>query len=161
MQLLQQTTIRSITPERCAREVLAGIPAVMDFIRQQMRQHRRPELTVPQFRTLVFLSHHDCSSLSEVAEHVGISLSSMSRMVDLLVKRGLLERGTKAGDRRRVSLQLTRRGKSAFHAACSATQVALARSFRALPRRDLERVCAAMQMLDELFATSLRRAKRR
>jgi len=94
MQQLQNRTDSRVSCHRCARGLLTGVPSVMRFIRYQMRQHRQAELSVPQFRSLVFLSHNENASLSEMAEHLGLSLPATSRMVELLVKRGWMRRRT-------------------------------------------------------------------
>ena len=151
MQPLQKATIWKVSPDLCARELLAGVPAIMRFIRHQMRRNRQVELTVPQFRALVFLTHAEDASLSAMAEHLGLSLPAASRMVELLVKRGLMERRAQPNDRRRVSLSLTRRGRETFQTAFAATQVALSRSFGSLSRRELTQIVAAMQILNRVF----------
>ena len=56
------------------------------------------------------LNRNQGASLSEVAEHVGLTLPSVSKMVDGLVTRGLLTRATDPGDRRRLTLSLTPAG---------------------------------------------------
>lgn len=124
----------------------------MRFIRHQMRQHREVDLTVLQFRALVFLNFHDGHSLSAMAEHLGLSLPATSRMVELLVQRGLMERRTPSRDRRRVALSLTRRGKQTFRKARAATQIALARGLQKLSPQALGQVAAAMQTLSRVFA---------
>ena len=61
------------TTEECARELLEVVPLVMRDIRTQMRSERTPDLTVPQFRTMLFIDRNMGASLSEVAEHIGIT----------------------------------------------------------------------------------------
>jgi DNA-binding MarR family transcriptional regulator len=152
MQRLQDITNSHAAADRCARELLTSALAVMRFIRSRMRAHRRAGLSVPQFRALVFLSQHDEASLSALAEHVGLSLPAASRMVDLLVGRRMLERRTNVGDRRRVSLSLTGRGRATFQAALRATQVALAGRFATLSSRELARISRVMGVLERMFA---------
>jgi DNA-binding MarR family transcriptional regulator len=152
MQQLRPASDRLPPADICARELLAGVPAVMWFLRHQVRSHRQRGLTVPQFRSLVFLVHHNNASLSEMAEHLVLSLPATSRMVEVLVKRGLMRRKTRATDRRHVSLSLTAQGRSAFRTAHEATQVALAERLRALPSREVLQVAGAMRILGRLFA---------
>ena len=73
--------------ESCAREVLDTVPLVMRFIRDQVRRRRTAGLSLPQFRTLIFLNRIKNSSLSAVAEHLGLSLPAMSRLINGLVAR--------------------------------------------------------------------------
>jgi DNA-binding MarR family transcriptional regulator len=153
MQQLRRGSNGRVSPDRCAKELLLGLPTIMRFIRRQMRGHRHAELTIPQFRVLIFLSHSGDSTLSATAEHVGLSLPAASRMVDLLVKRGLTTRRAHASDRRRVSLSLTSRGRAAFKAALAAAEKALARSFRPLSGHELGQVVAAIRILNRALAT--------
>jgi len=153
MQLLQRGSNARVSPDRCAKELLLGIPTIMRFIRHQVRRNRHAELTIPQFRVLIFLSHSGDSTLSAAAEHLGLSLPATSRMVDLLVRRGLTTRRAHSSDRRRVSLSLTGRGRAVFKAALSAAEKALARSFQPLSGQELGQVVAAMRILNRVLAT--------
>jgi len=141
----------SISLDECAREVLETVPLVMRTVRAEMRHHRAADLSVPQFRTLNFLHHQAGASLSQVAEHIGLTLPSVSLLVDGLVERKLILRNTSAADRRRVTLTLTARGQSVLDAAHGATQAALAEKLAALSAQDRGIVVQAMQALHPLF----------
>jgi DNA-binding MarR family transcriptional regulator len=106
---------------------------------------------VPQFRSLLFLSRHENASLSEVAEHIGLTLPSMSRIVDILVDRGLTTRETHHGDRRRVTLALTARGRATLRSALKAAEAYLRELFRILPSTERATVVQAMRVLRPLF----------
>ncbi len=152
MQQLQNATIRRASPDDCARELLATLPAVMRFIRTHMRQYHRAELTEPQFRTLVFLSHNGDSTLSALAEFLALSPPAASRMVDLLVKRGLIDRQTPSSNRRRVSLSLTALGKEKFQTALAATQAAMTKNFQILSSQERGLTREALRALSRVFA---------
>src|SRR5436190_24215904 len=96
-------------PAGCARAVLDGMPPVMWFIRRQMRRHRTAGLSVPQFRALALLDRFPTASLSLLAEHLGSSQPSASRLVTGLVSRGFVTRKECVDDRRQVALPLTTR----------------------------------------------------
>ncbi len=152
MQQLQPANDGPVSADGCARELLAGAPAAMRFIREHMRRNRQAELTVPHFRALLFVGHRADASLSEMAEHLGLSLPAASRMVDVLVQRRLLQRRPHSGDRRCVSLALTSRGQAVSRAAVQATRTALAQRFDTLSARDLALVSRAMRILSRVFA---------
>ena len=99
------------TAHACAREILDVTPNIIQAIRVQMRAQHHHDLSVPQFRTLAFLSRHPGSSLSAVAEHIGLTLPTMSVLIEGLVQRGLVDRVADVRDRRRVLLTLTPEGK--------------------------------------------------
>ena len=91
-------------------------------------------------------------SLSLLAEQLGLSLPAASRLVQGLVRRGLLERRARSSDRRCVSLSLTAQGRATFKSALRATQAALARRFETLSASELTLVSQAMRILGRLFA---------
>lgn len=140
-----------VSSEECAHQVLDVVPLVMRAIRVEMRRHAL-DLSVPQFRVLTYLNRAEGASLSDVAEHIGLTLPSMSKMIDGLVVRGLVTRQTSTTDRRCVTLALTARGKSAFEAARRATQARLAQMLAALPAGERASVVQAMQALHPIFA---------
>ena len=143
----------TVSPDECAGQVMEVAPLVMRAIRAEMRRHGTVDLSVPQFRALAFLSHHAGVSLSDVAEHIGLTLPSMSKMIDSLVARGLIKRETHPDDRRRVTLGLTARGQTQFQAAHSATQACLAEQMATLSASDRATVTQAMRILRPLLAS--------
>ena len=73
MQLLSPASKAPPAEDVCARHLLDTVPLVMRVIRQHMRRHRSG-LTVPQFRTLYFISVTEGGSLSAVAAMtIGVS----------------------------------------------------------------------------------------
>ena len=151
MQLLRDASSLNATPERCAAEMLETVPQVMQFIRRQMRSLRGQELTVPQIRTLYYLGRHSKRSLSDAAEFIGLSLPAMSRLVDCLVKKGMVTRAACPEDRRHVRLGLTGRGQRALDAAWERTRERLTEEVAALTPEQREVVCGAMSALRGIF----------
>ncbi len=151
MQQLHQLTIRIGAAEGCAAEILETVPTVMRFIRAQMRRHRGPNLSVPQFRTLVFLSKHPDASLSSLAEFLGLSMPATSRLVEGLVRKSLVIRQTPAGNRRRVALSLSARGQRNIRAARQATERRLAEVVASLPNGKRVGIQRALRTLRKVF----------
>jgi len=58
-----------------------------------------------------------CVRLQEVADHVHLSQSALSRVIDRLEKHGLLRRGVCDNDRRAVFAELTAAGRERYEAA--------------------------------------------
>ncbi len=139
------------SPRDCARRVLEVVPSVMRAVRAEMRRHRASDLSVSQFRALVFLSRHEGASLSDVADHIGLTLPSMSNMIDGLVERRLVTRKDLPADRRRNTLSLTRAGREIEEAARAAAQSALAHRLNALSASDRAKVAQAMEILRPVF----------
>jgi len=70
------------------------------------------EVTLPQFRTLVVLSSQGSQTVSALADHLAVHASTMTRMCNRLVTRGLVERATSPADRREVVITLTATGSA-------------------------------------------------
>jgi MarR family transcriptional regulator for hemolysin len=141
----------STSPDETAHAVLEVVPMVMRTIRDQMRRSRSLNLSVPQFRALGFVRRHPGTSLSDVAEHVGLTLPSMCKLIDGLVDRKLMERRDHPSDRRRITLNLTAKGGELLQSARESTQESLAGNLSALQEDDCATVARAMQVLHKLF----------
>ncbi len=128
-----------------------GLPPVMWFIRRHMRKHRSGGLSVPQFRALTLIDRAPKATLSLVAEYMGTSQPSASRLITGLVSKGFVTRKECSKDRRQVSLALTPRGRNAFESAQHATQQRIAEKIHSLSDADRSSIGAAMQMLQDVF----------
>jgi DNA-binding MarR family transcriptional regulator len=140
-------------PAETAAELLDVAPSITRAIREQMRQHRTTELSVTQFRVLAFLNRNPGSSLSDVADHIGLALPSMSKLIDMLVTRKFVLREFDTVDRRRVTLGLTARGRSILETARGATRDFLTERLAECNRSELETILQAMRVLRPLFAS--------
>lgn len=139
------------TPDTCAQAMLEIVPSIMRNIRAEMRRHRTADLSVPQFRTLAYIDHNADVSLSDVAEHIGLTLPSMSKIVDGLVARKLVTRQTHPADRRRLVLTLTRSGQTALEASRKATRACLAEDLSTLSDAERANIVRALEALRPLF----------
>src|SRR5688572_24632704 len=68
------------------------------------------DVTLPDWRILASLLHKPHQRLAELAEHTSSEPSTLSRMVDALVERGLLVRERSSTDGRAIALSLTTHG---------------------------------------------------
>jgi DNA-binding MarR family transcriptional regulator len=141
------------SPDICAQEILEVVPVVMRTIRAELRRHRTADLSIPQFRTLAFIDRSVDASLSDVAEHIGLTLPSMSKIVDGLVTRKLVTRHTHPVDRRRMTLALTARGLTALQTSRAATRACLAEDLAALSDCQRETIVQAMGILRPVFTS--------
>lgn len=142
------------TADQCAEALLESIPEVMQVIRAQIRRQRNVELSVPQLRVLAFLNRHPGATLSSVAEHIGLTLSSMSLQVTALVARNLIDRTESPIDRRCVTLTLTPAGKAVLEAAVQGARVNLAATLDTLALEQRSTVVQAMHILRSVFSTN-------
>jgi DNA-binding MarR family transcriptional regulator len=141
----------SLSPDECARELAEVVPLIMRALVSEMRRHDATDLSVPQFATLAFLSRNEGACLSDAADHFGLRLPSMSKMIDGLVARGLVLRHTNPTDRRRVTLALSDRGGDALRVARETTRLFLAERLSRLTAPQLAAVVQTMGVLRPLF----------
>lgn len=151
MQHLHKLTIGKDSVRGCSAEILESVPVMMRFIRSQMRRHRGSDLTVPQFRTLVFLNRSPGTSLSTLADFLALSLPAASRLVEGLVRRSLIHRRIPPGNRRLVALSVNARGRRIISAAREATEERLARVLAHLGSEERAMIQCALRTLREEF----------
>lgn len=135
-----------------ARTLLEVVPLVNRSIRAEVRAHRSAELSVPQFRVLGYVKQGVRVSLSDIAEHMGLTLPSMSTMVDGLVSRGLVDRTRDGEDRRKVTIVLTAHGEEIWTAAWKAVCASMVRRLRGLDAERRREMLRAFETLGSLFA---------
>lgn len=153
MQYLQGTITDVPSTERCAEALIEVVPSVMRTIRLLMRAERASDLSVPQFRALGYVRRHPRTSLSAVAEHLGLSVAAVSRLIDTLVARGLVARHTSESDRRYVVLELSAAGVELLGQARTHAVRALSEQLVPLDAPQRAEVLRAVESLRALFAT--------
>lgn len=152
MELLYTGTNTLASELECAELLMDVVPLVMRRIRMEMRSQQMPRLSVPQLRALIYLNANAGASLSELADHVGLELPSMSKVVDALVIRGLVIRRTLANDRRYISLRLSAHGVAELKRARRITEAHLAEALAVLSSAQQARIVEALQALRPVFA---------
>ncbi len=138
----------------CAAEMLETVPLLVRTMRAQMRSQGARDLSLVEFRTLAFVGRKDAATLSDLKDHIGLSLPSMSKIVNSLVQQNLMRRTTSSSDRRCMALSLTPRGRQLHTAARAQTQRYLAARLAALPARQRTEVAAAFRLLRVLFTNA-------
>lgn len=150
--------ISKLTPEECAAEVIDAVPLVMQFIRSEMRRQGDTNLlSVPQFRALRFLSQYPGASLSNLAEHLGVTRATASTIVERLVRRGLIQRVEHHQERRRNVHTLTPVGSEHLQQARDAARSRLAGVLAELPDTKLLQVAEGAMLLKDVFKDRLMR----
>jgi DNA-binding MarR family transcriptional regulator len=143
----------------CAHEVLDVVPMVFRAIRTELRKYGAKQMSLPQFRTLAFVYRNEGVSLSEVADHMVLTLPTMSMLVDGLVASGLISRREDPEDRRRMTLTLTRDGRARFESAREATMTYLEERLGQLSPSDRATITTSMRILREHFVGGDKTAK--
>jgi DNA-binding MarR family transcriptional regulator len=137
--------------KECAARVMETIPLLMRFIRSEMRTHSADSLSIPQLRSLAFLNRNPGASLSEVAEHLGVTCATASTTIDRLVQRHLVQRTDNPQERRRVALNLTKEGKSLLEQSQAKTRAHIAEIIEILTPEQISHIEEGLSLLKHVF----------
>lgn len=109
------------------------------------------------------LDHLDAvrpTTLTKLAEHMGVGRSTMSTTVARLVRAGYVERKTGAQDRRMVGLTLTAAGKRIQEENTVLNRQLVGEMFKQLEPAEAERALAGLESLAQAATILLKRRKR-
>jgi DNA-binding MarR family transcriptional regulator len=115
-----------------------------------LRDAAEGQLTSPQIKFLRLVSQQDAQTVGDVAGLLGVSDAAASKLVDRLVKRGLVRRKESAADRRASELVLTDEGERLLTKYECERARSLEEIFRAFPAEELRQ---AAGVLDRLVAS--------
>jgi DNA-binding MarR family transcriptional regulator len=135
----------------CAAKVIDVIPAVMCCIHTEIRQQKSSFLTIPQLRALAFLQTNACSSLTELAEYLGVTSASASTMVERLVQKEFVTRTEHPTLRRQVVICLTAAGEDHLQEVRQLTRDRLADKLANLPTDQLANLIEGLEELSQVF----------
>ena len=138
----------------CARELMETVPQILQSIRVNMRHGHGANISIPQFRTLRFIQRNPNSSLTGLAEFLGLTLPTVSKLMDGLVKQDLVNRQESTTDRRRLTLVLTTRGEAIVNTARASAQQDLTEALSGLSEDELRTIQRAMELLHPLFESN-------
>jgi DNA-binding MarR family transcriptional regulator len=137
--------------QECAARVMETIPLLMRFIRADMRTHSADSLSIPQLRSLAFLKRNPGASLSEVAEHLGVTCATASTTIERLVQRNLVQRTDHPQERRRVVLNLTEEGKQLLEESQQKTRAHIAEILEDLSPEQVSQIEEGLTLLKNVF----------
>ena len=95
-----------------ARELSESVPTLMkEYWKRGHAELSSDPLSLPQFWTLEYVHEHDGCSMHELAEALGKPSSTMTGLVNGLIRRDLLARHYGEDDRRIVHVTSTKNGR--------------------------------------------------
>ncbi|WP_249011041.1 MarR family winged helix-turn-helix transcriptional regulator [Conexibacter sp. DBS9H8] len=107
------------------------------------------EVTLTQYRSLVILASRGPQSVATLAEAVGVTAPTASRLSDRLVQKGLIDRRAAPHDRRAVRLGLTPAGRDLVDAVTERRRGEIAALLEAVPPQGREPLVHALRQLTE------------
>lgn len=139
------------TSDKCAAMIMDTVPLIIRSIRADMRKIGATTLSVSQFRTLAFLDRNPGSSLSDLAEHLGITSATASATVERLVQQNYVQREHHPHERRKIALKLTATGNQHLQQARSQTRCQIAALLDSLTQEQMLQVEASLLLLKQIF----------
>jgi len=104
------------------------------------------EVTLPQLRTLVVVSLQGPQTVSALAERLDVHASTMTRMCNRLVTRGLVARKPSALDRREVVIELSLQGQGLVDAVMDKRRQEIDAVVGRMSPDDRDRVIASLDL---------------
>jgi DNA-binding MarR family transcriptional regulator len=123
-----------------------------DFVATVMRHSacdtlhimRRVELSMPQLVALWFLRRAGTATISDIREHLNLSLAATSHLVDRLVLSGFVTRSEASADRRHKDVMLTAGGRVLLDEIEQARVAELAQHLATMPPAQLATTIGAL-----------------
>lgn len=131
-------------------DVSARLRLSITRLARQLRQMSEGDLTPTQLSVLATISIHGPLTLGEVAERERVAAPTITKVVGVLVDKGLIERNPDPSDRRFVRVTLTDAGDTLLERTRARRTAWLTQQLRELDEDDLESLSAAADVLDRL-----------
>lgn len=131
-----------------AEKILSTVPLSIRALRKLSSESLHEDITVQQFRILVMTE--EGMGQTQMANTQQISMAAVSKMVDHLVKQGLLKRSPGA-DRRCLQLSLTAEGKKIHKRVTGHIKKVLDAKFDKLTKEEQSDLQKGLDVLDKLM----------
>jgi DNA-binding MarR family transcriptional regulator len=112
------------------------------------------DVTPSQFRALAVLGSKGEKRLADLATELSVTPSTVTRMCERLVRKGLAERSRDALDKREVLVGLTATGKQLVDEVTSAHQVRVREVLAVVPENERIHLYAALQAVTNAAASA-------
>lgn len=107
------------------------------------------DVTLTQYRSLVVLASRGAQGMASLAEALGVTPPTASRLCDRLLRKGLVRRRTDRNDRRQVRVALTESGRRLVDVVMERRRREIADLLQAVPQDARRSVVAGLQQLAE------------
>lgn len=107
------------------------------------------EVTLSQYRVLVVLASRGPQGVAAIADSLGVTPPTASRLCERLVRKGLVRRRTDRNDRRQVRVALTESGRNLVDVVTERRRQEIAGLLRSVPQEARRSMVAGLQLLAE------------
>lgn len=105
------------------------------------------EVTLTQYRSLVVLASRGPQSLGALAEQLGVTPPTVSRMCDRLVRKQLILRRAEPSDRRQIRVALSARGRRLVDEVTGRRREEIARLLSSMSAEEQTSLATSLQRL--------------
>jgi DNA-binding MarR family transcriptional regulator len=144
---------RTQSPEEQLAEAIILAGKAMAGVAARTVAQATDDLTLPQHRTLVVLAEQGPRHLADLAQALGVSPSTATRMCDRLVRKRLISRTRDEVDRREVDLSLTNAGKALVDEVAHRRKSELRKLVGDVPKEERDRLIDALRSVAEAAGT--------
>jgi DNA-binding MarR family transcriptional regulator len=113
-------------------------------------------VSVVQLRALTVLDRAGTANLAQLADGMGVTVSTTSRLVDRLVAAGLVDRRTATHTRREIALRLTARGRTTLGRYDDLRLDSLRACLESLSEEDREQAVAGLRVFGGAAGVAVR-----
>jgi DNA-binding MarR family transcriptional regulator len=136
----------------CAHSIIDTVPRLSRLMRKDLRLHSAGLFTEPQFRVMARLFREGAQTISDLAGFMGVSLPTMSRLIQGLGSRGLVVGERDSEDHRCVFLVLTEQGIRDYASVLQRTENHMVDWIGDLTAEQRVQIIESFALLDEMFA---------
>jgi len=105
------------------------------------------DVTLTQYRSLVVLASRGPQGIASLADALGVTPPTASRLCDRLVRKGLVRRRADRSDRRQVRVALTETGRRLVDVVTERRRCEIAALLEAVPQDARHAVASGLQLL--------------
>jgi len=101
---------RSEKEKGCYSSIISMVNFVLSLDKEQKRVK---EYSPTQCRCFIELRESDCMNMNKISSNIGLDKSTMTRIIDKMVKQDLIVRRKDENDKRIVNIELSEKGEEA------------------------------------------------
>ena len=136
-------------PAHATSELIDVVSLVTQAFWAELRKSGET-IEISQWSTLKRISRSPCT-MSELARYKGVGLPTISKSVDMLVRRGLVERWVDKADRRQTLVRLTPAGKRLLMSCRKALEAFLDRRLASLTEAERDVIDHSLQLVRQVL----------
>ena len=136
-------------PAHATSELIDVVSLVTQAFWAELRRSGET-IEISQWSTLKRISRSPCT-MSELARYKGVGLPTISKSVDMLVRRGLVERWVDKADRRQTLVRLTPAGRRLLTSCRKALEAFLDKRLASLTEAERDAIDHSLQLVRQVL----------